>query len=143
MKKDKFEDYLQEIWWNEGHLKDEFPDGFNDWLVDMDVDTMIEYAEKWGSVEQIQPREETTICQTCKNNNMNCPVLPESSSSCVEYEQIEGKEDQELFTVPLSEYTALREALEDIARGKLQMPSYEMYERHAKRIAQQALESEG
>lgn len=47
-----FEEYLEEEWWKDGHIKDEFPDGFNDWLCDFSADDWIDYAEEWKQTRE-------------------------------------------------------------------------------------------
>ena len=52
MKKQTFEDYLQDIFFEENPqtLDDMFPDAFNEWLVDSDVQDILDHAEKWGKL---------------------------------------------------------------------------------------------
>lgn len=49
METQTFEDYLQEqfILSEPQILDDDIPDAFNDWLVDLAIDEIIDYAEKW------------------------------------------------------------------------------------------------
>jgi hypothetical protein len=49
MKYDNFTEFLQDQHAEEYHgLDDEMPDAFDSWLVELDVDTMIEYADKYA-----------------------------------------------------------------------------------------------
>ena len=44
----KFEEFLQEKHAENYHgLDDEMPDAFNNWLGNLPVDTLIDYAEEW------------------------------------------------------------------------------------------------
>ena len=47
-----FEDYLIEQYViEENPLDDMIPDGFNDWLCDLDVDVLIEYGDKYAGIK--------------------------------------------------------------------------------------------
>ena len=48
--KEDFKNYLQDRFVRENPcvLDDDIPDSFADWLCDMDVNEMIEYANEWG-----------------------------------------------------------------------------------------------
>lgn len=46
-----FESYLQEKHADQyGGLDDEMPDDYADWLSELDVDTLIIYANEWGKL---------------------------------------------------------------------------------------------
>ena len=47
-----FEEYLEEVWWKEPHYKDEFPDGFTDWMCDFEPEDWILYAEVYATKKQ-------------------------------------------------------------------------------------------
>ena len=47
--KNTFEDYLQEKHADQYvGLDDDMPDDFNDWLMNLDVDELLDYGEKYG-----------------------------------------------------------------------------------------------
>ena len=51
--KETFEDYLMEQYIEEeSPLKEQIPDGFNDWLVNLDVDYLIEYGQKYADKQK-------------------------------------------------------------------------------------------
>jgi len=59
--KETFEDYLQELHMKENPciLDDELPDAYADWACELDIDTLINHAQKWHE-EQItilKPKE--------------------------------------------------------------------------------------
>lgn len=59
MKNTTFEDFLREEFAKEYRgLDDLMPDAFSDWLVDLDVDTIIAYADKWGKIQFEAGKEE-------------------------------------------------------------------------------------
>ena len=51
MKYSNFEDYLQEKYiQSENPLDDDIPDGFSEWLGDMDADDWLSYGDKYAAI---------------------------------------------------------------------------------------------
>jgi len=43
-----FTEYLESNWDYEGILDDDMPDAFEAWILNLDIDTLIDYADAYG-----------------------------------------------------------------------------------------------
>lgn len=66
MKQQTFEDFLEEKCSTSGALDmvldDDMPDKVNDWMSELDVQEVIDYAEMWGLAVQVQLDKMTETC---------------------------------------------------------------------------------
>lgn len=72
-----FNDYLQEIHSKDYHGTDDaMPDAFEAWLIEQQVDDLIEYAESFGKSLLLEAKEKTEIKE--KEIEMHeCPTTPQ------------------------------------------------------------------